>query len=399
MEKLGPHRGRLARAIAAISSPADLVEVLGAMARHEVGGAFGVYVNTDDQRSDRYVVYLDQGGIGLPDEAYYREDALRRDARRRTSPTSRRCSACSAMTTTRPTAGRIMALETRLAAGHWDKVASRDVRQVLQPDDATTNCAAPPRLRLGAWVAGIGGARRARSPRSSSASRATSRRCPRRSTTSRSTTGRTGSRFHLVRAAAPYLSTAFVEENFDFYGRTLTGAAGDAAALEARRRARRAAAGRGGRRGVRRQALPAGGQGADGRRWSPTCIEAYRRNIDRLDWMSPETRSEGAGEARRSSGPRSATPTSGATTPRLEIRPRRPGRQRARAPTPFETDRQLAKLGKPGRPRRVADDAADGQRLLQPRHERDRASRRRSCGRRSSTPRPTRRSTTAASAR
>ena len=29
-------------------------------------------------RPDRYVVYLAQGGLGLPDESYYREDAARR---------------------------------------------------------------------------------------------------------------------------------------------------------------------------------------------------------------------------------------------------------------------------------------------------------------------------------
>ena len=34
------------------------------------------YVNTDDRQSDRYIVNLVQGGIGLPDESYYREDAF-----------------------------------------------------------------------------------------------------------------------------------------------------------------------------------------------------------------------------------------------------------------------------------------------------------------------------------
>ena len=43
----------------------------------------------------------------------------------------------SGATTTRAAdaAERIMALETRLASGHWDRVASRDVVEDLQPDD------------------------------------------------------------------------------------------------------------------------------------------------------------------------------------------------------------------------------------------------------------------------
>ena len=32
------------------------------------------YVNTDDRDSDRYLVNLKQGGLGLPDESYYREE-------------------------------------------------------------------------------------------------------------------------------------------------------------------------------------------------------------------------------------------------------------------------------------------------------------------------------------
>ena len=42
------------------------------------GGVLGLvipFVNTDDRDPSRYVVYLEQAGLGLPDESYYREDA------------------------------------------------------------------------------------------------------------------------------------------------------------------------------------------------------------------------------------------------------------------------------------------------------------------------------------
>ena len=41
--------------------------------REGVGGLFGVFVDTDAKQSDRYIVYLNQGGLGLPDESYYRD--------------------------------------------------------------------------------------------------------------------------------------------------------------------------------------------------------------------------------------------------------------------------------------------------------------------------------------
>ena len=64
------------------------------------GGAIESYVNTDDRHADRYIVNIVQAGLGLPDEAYYREDTFaeirdrlcrprRRDARAASGGTSR----------------------------------------------------------------------------------------------------------------------------------------------------------------------------------------------------------------------------------------------------------------------------------------------------------------------
>ena len=70
-----------------------------------MGGAFESYVNTDDRQSDRYIVNVVQGGLGLPDEAYYREDAFAelRDGLRR--PRRRPCCGSSAGPTTRRPTG------------------------------------------------------------------------------------------------------------------------------------------------------------------------------------------------------------------------------------------------------------------------------------------------------
>ena len=68
-------------AIAAIETPSDLLHVLGSLQRHGVGGLFMPFVDTDARASDAYIVYLEQAGLGLPDESYYRDDKPRRGAR------------------------------------------------------------------------------------------------------------------------------------------------------------------------------------------------------------------------------------------------------------------------------------------------------------------------------
>ena len=60
--------------VAALADVSALVEFVGGLERRGGGGFFGAYVNTDDRNADRYLLNILQGGTGLPDESYYRED-------------------------------------------------------------------------------------------------------------------------------------------------------------------------------------------------------------------------------------------------------------------------------------------------------------------------------------
>ena len=62
-------------AIRAVSTTGDLVALLGRLQRHGTPGVFEWFVDNDGEDASRYIVNLVQGGLGLPDEAYYREDA------------------------------------------------------------------------------------------------------------------------------------------------------------------------------------------------------------------------------------------------------------------------------------------------------------------------------------
>ena len=60
--------------VEAATTQAELTGALGALQRTGAGGASASGSTTTRRTPTRYVVYLDQGGLGLPDEAYYRDE-------------------------------------------------------------------------------------------------------------------------------------------------------------------------------------------------------------------------------------------------------------------------------------------------------------------------------------
>ena len=151
--------------------------------------------------------------------------------------------------------------------------------------------------------------------------------------------------WHLVHAHGAYLSSAFVEENFDFYGRTLSGVP------ELRERWKRGV-------GLVEQALgEAVGQLYVERHFPPHAkermvelvahlVEAFRRSLSSVPWMGEDTRREALEKLDQ------FTPED--RLPRQVARLLRAGDVRAgdllgnvRRAVAFEVDRQLAKLGGP----------------------------------------------------
>jgi putative endopeptidase len=117
--------------LAAIAATEDLegfLALLGRLQRQGVGGAFGLWVDTDATQSDRYIVNLVQAGIGLPDESYFREDAFAELRAAYAEHVTRMLTLAGPDLVPDPggAAARAIALETRLAAAHWDRVESRD---------------------------------------------------------------------------------------------------------------------------------------------------------------------------------------------------------------------------------------------------------------------------------
>ena len=88
-------------------------------------GLFGFYVDNDAKQSDRYIVYLGQGGLSLPDESYYRDDKFQ-PIREKFVTHVEKMSELADAPDPKDAAARVIDVETKLAKHHWDRVKSRD---------------------------------------------------------------------------------------------------------------------------------------------------------------------------------------------------------------------------------------------------------------------------------
>ncbi len=70
---LAPLRKILAR-IEAIRNPRDLIRTIAHLERIGSGGIWGVGIDQDMKNSEKYIIYIGQGGLGMPDRDYYLKD-------------------------------------------------------------------------------------------------------------------------------------------------------------------------------------------------------------------------------------------------------------------------------------------------------------------------------------
>jgi putative endopeptidase len=120
-------------AIAAIQTPADLARWLG-QAQGQVDTPIGLWVMADykDPGTNRAVTW--QGGLGLPDRDYYLKDDERlAKARAAYRVYLGQLATLAGEKQPLAVADRVLALETRIAKAHWDKVDNRDPGKIYNP--------------------------------------------------------------------------------------------------------------------------------------------------------------------------------------------------------------------------------------------------------------------------
>jgi predicted metalloendopeptidase len=273
--------------IDAAETPEALTAVLGALQRTGVGGGAGVYVDTDAKDSTRYLVHLNQSGLGLPDESYYRDGQHTEILAAYPQHIAAMFGLVRGGDHT-ATAARIVALETKLAAAHWDVVKRRDADLSYNLRTFADLPAEAPGFDWAGWVAALGTTPEAvaeivvRQPDYLTAFAA-------------AWSGedlevwKGWLSWRVIHARAALLTDDLVAEDFGFYGRLLTGAE------EIRDRWKRAVSvvesllgDAVGRLYVERHFSPDAKARMD--ELVANLREAYRVSIENLDWMTPQTR-------------------------------------------------------------------------------------------------------------
>ena len=295
----GPLAGELTPVLAAASKE-ELARVLGGMTPIGFMGVVGADVEVDINDPERYTSWVGQSGLGLPDESYYREEAqapLRRAYVAHVARMLQLADLTDAFgTSAEDLAERVMAVETDLAKGHWDRVTCRDVEKMNNPMSWQEIVDSAPTLPWREWREGIRSAARSAGIEQTTfldeAIVTQPDYLPHAARIWQETDLedlKAWAAWHIVHGRATLLSGAFVEENFDFYGRTLQGTD------ELRARWKRGVA------LVESCLGEALGEIYVERHFPPShksameilvgrLIEAYRQSISSLEWMSPATR-------------------------------------------------------------------------------------------------------------
>lgn len=327
--------------VSLISSVEQFLETLGRLERQGVSGFLQLYVDNDPGDPERYLVFVEQGGIGLPDESYFREERFEA-VRAAYAKHLERMFALAQLDDAGDRAVRVFDLEADLAKAHWNNVDTRDSEKtynLFQWSDA----AAAASVDLQVWRDAMGVPKGAfdelvlREPSFVEGLGAllTEERLP---------AWRDWLAWQVIRSSAAYLSNDFVEANFDFYGRTLTGTP------QMRERWKRGvslvegAMGEAvGRIYVERHFPPAAKEAMDD--LVANLVEAYRQSITALDWMGKKTRSRALDKLAKFT-PKIGFPVKWRDYSKLEITADDLVAN-VRATAEFEFNRELGKIGKP----------------------------------------------------
>ncbi|HKX67617.1 MAG TPA: M13-type metalloendopeptidase [Intrasporangium sp.] len=275
--------------VAAVDSVDALVATLGRLYRVGVTGVLALYVSPDQRSPEDYAVYLEQAGLGLPDESYYREDTYA-DIRVAYVTHLERLLGLAGIPEAADKAARVMALETRLALHHWDQVANRDAVKTYNAFTLAEAEALAPEFPWHTWLSAMQAPEGAidkvvvRQPSFVTGLGRVLGEMPLEDWQAWLT-------FHVVSTFAGLLPEALVDEDFDFHGRTLSGQP------EIKERWKRGVA-------VVESAVGEAVGQLYAERWFPpeakdrmqhlvaNLVEAFRRSFASLEWMGEETRKE-----------------------------------------------------------------------------------------------------------
>src|SRR5271167_2327109 len=207
--------------IAKISSKAEIAEVAAAMIDDNV--LFHFESIQDFRDANQVIANTDQGGLGLPDRDYYtKDDAKSVDLRQSYLAHVQKMFELlgDKPETAAAEAQTVMRIETALAKGSMTRVERRDPKALDHKMTSAELQKISPQFPWPVYFAKVGmpslSSLNVTSPAFFKAMNETLEK-------ESLADWKTYLRWHLVHADAPYLSAAFLNENFAFYGKTLRG--------------------------------------------------------------------------------------------------------------------------------------------------------------------------------
>ena len=326
--------------INAVKDTKQLATLLGEFARLGIAGPFGLYVTQDEKQADRTIVYLNQGGIGLPDEAFYRDPKYAAIREAYVAHIAKQFE-LAGIAQPAESAKKVMALETKLAASHLDRVSNRDRDKTYNKKTLAELAAMTPGFDWSAYLTAL------KVPAITEVVVSQPDYLPAMAKSLQEVPlddWKLWLDWKVIRTAAPYLNKAVADENFNFYSKTLNGVP------QQRPRWKRAVD------------LVEGGLGEAlgqlyvAKHFPPEAkvrmqelvknlTEAYRESINGLAWMSDDTRKKAIDKLNKFT-PKIGYPDKWRDYAGLEIKADDLLGNVFRS-NAFDRDYNLAKLGKP----------------------------------------------------
>lgn len=290
VESLGikPLEAELA-AIDAVKTKSDLAQTFAHMLKLGCDAPLAAFTEGDFKDPKTVALFVYQNGLGLPDRDYYtKDDPKLAEYRAKYVAFLAAMHKLGSLPSPDATAAEIMAIETHLAKNQWTNVETRDMAKMYNKVAAADLAKEFPGFDWAAWTAEL---KVASVPALVIAQPSYVRAVAAAVNEWPVDRWKPYLKSSLLRGYAPYLSKAFVDTRFEFYGKTLSGTP------EQRPRWKRAVSAIDGNLGemlgrlyVERHFSPQAKARID--QLVANLQRAYKDGIDKLDWMSPETKQQ-----------------------------------------------------------------------------------------------------------
>lgn len=207
--------------VESISTMQDFISTIGELQPYGLPGFFQLFVDNDPGNPERYLVFIEQSGISLPEESYFKKEQFE-PIRTEYLNHIQRMFALANISDPEKHATNVFNLEQAIANAHWDNVESRDSEKTYNLYTREEFEVLFPGTLLKTWIQALEAPQNAldtlvvRQPSFCTALGNLFANEPLEHWKSWLT-------WQMLHVCAPYLSKAFVDENFAFYGTALTG--------------------------------------------------------------------------------------------------------------------------------------------------------------------------------